>query len=277
MVNVTLCKAPSTDAESYGKSLASFEYVADSAKAFVLHFLFLVMLTMASSVSLLFKLLNGRLLIESMPLIQRLLQRGTGTPESVVQPGPVDSNISFPSSLPESAFLDILSALKPLPDFPQLLATANKQGQTLLHLAVDLRYRELVQKLIHWRVDLNVRDVNGFTALHVAYLCDDPFAISVLTAGGATPFILDELGRSPTGLTATIRGTSGMTTRNDVPPLVRPGPSAPFKFNPVPRSGSSRGPPLPAPRYSCSVEATVTPGHLARSPYVHGSLLKVLP
>jgi len=173
------------------------------------------MLTMASSASLLIKILSGRLLTESMPLIQELLQRDTGSPGPGVQPGPVDSNMSFPSSLPESAFLDILSALKPLPDFPQLLAIANEHGQTLLHLAVDLRYRELVQRLIHWGVDPNVRDVNGFTALHTAYLCDDPLVIGVLKAGGATPFILDELGRSPTGLTATIPGTSEMTTRND--------------------------------------------------------------
>jgi len=153
--------------------------------------------------------------MESMPLIQRLLQRDTGSPGSGVQPGLVDSNMTFHSSLPESAFLDILSALKPRPDFPQLLATANEHGQTLLHLAVDLRYRELVQKLIHWGVDPNIRDVNGFTALHAAYLCDDPFVIGVLKEGGATPFILDELGRSPTGLTATIPGTSGMTTNDD--------------------------------------------------------------
>ena len=143
-----------------------------------------------------------------MPLIQRLLQRDTG---SGIQPGPVDSNARLPSSLPESAILGILSALRPLPEFPQLLATVNEQGQTLLHLAVHLRYRELVQKLIYWGIDPNVRDVNGSTALHAAYLCGDPFVLDVLKAGGSTPFVLDELGRSPTEL----------TTRNDqkVPPL----------------------------------------------------------
>ena len=71
-----------------------------------------------------------------MSLIQRLLQRDAG-------PGvqPVDSNAPLPSPLPESAILDILSALKPLPDFSQLLATVNEHSQTL-HLAVHLRYRE---------------------------------------------------------------------------------------------------------------------------------------
>ncbi len=116
------------------------------------------------------------------------------------------------SSLPESAFIDILSVLEPLPEFPRLLATANEQGQTLLHLAIHLRYRDLVQKLIHWGVDPNVRDVNGFTALHAGYLCDDPFVVGFLEAEGATPFVLDELGRSPTELAGPFSSATGVTT-----------------------------------------------------------------
>ena len=116
-----------------------------------------------------------------------------------VEPGPLDSDMS---SLPEWAFLEILAALKPLPEFPRLLATVNEQGQTLLHLAVHLRYQELVQRLIHWGMDPNVRDVNGFTALHASYLCGDPFVVGFLEAEGATPFVLDGLGRSPTELAA---------------------------------------------------------------------------
>ena len=152
--------------------------------------------------------------MESMPLIQSLLQRDT---RSGVQSDPVDTN----ESIPESAFLDILSALEPLSDLPQLLATVNEHGQTLLHLAVHLRYRELVQKLIHWGINPNVMDVNGFTALHAAYLCDDPFVVYVLKTGGSTLFVLDELGRSPAELTAAIPSTSGNTTKNHhrVPPF----------------------------------------------------------
>jgi Ankyrin repeats (many copies) len=129
-------------------------------------------------------------------------------------PGPdIQTNMPLPSSFLESAFLDILSALEPLPDFPQRLATVNEQGQTLLHLAVHLRYWELVQKLIHWGIDPNVRDVNGFTAFHAASLCGDPFVVGVLKAGGATPFVLDNLGRPPTELTTAIPSTSRDTTR----------------------------------------------------------------
>ena len=147
-----------------------------------------------------------------MPLIQRLLQ---GDARSEVEPGPLDSDMPLRSSLPESAFLDILSALKPVPEFPRLLSTVNEQGQTLLHLAIHLQYRGLVQKLIHWGIDLNVRDVNGFTALHVGYLCDDLFVIGLLEAEGATPFVLDELGRSPTELAASVSSANGITTGED--------------------------------------------------------------
>ena len=161
------------------------------------------------------KLLNGKHLLESMPLIEQLLQRDAGSLGLEVEPGTLDSNTSLRSSLPESAFLGILSALKHLPDFSRLLATVNEQGQTLLHLAVHLRYRELVQKLIHWGIDPNIRDVNGFTALHAGYLCDDLFVVGFLEAEGATRFVLDEIGRSPTALAAFNSSVNGTTTKKD--------------------------------------------------------------
>ena len=148
------------------------------------------------------KQLNGNLLLEALPLIQGLVQQNTASHGPGVQGGPTDSNPVLPSSLSESDFVDILSALGPLPDFCDRLAMVNEQGQTLLHLAVHLRYRILVQKLIHWGIDTNVKDVSGSTALHAAYLCDDPFAITLLEQGGAEPFLLDKLGRTPNRLAA---------------------------------------------------------------------------
>jgi hypothetical protein len=150
-----------------------------------------------------------------MPLIQRLLQREAGSPTLEVEPGPLDSNMSLHSSLPESAFLDILAALRPLSEFPRLLATVNEEGQNLLHLAIHLRYRELAQKLIRWGIDLDVKDVNGFTALHAGYLCDDLLVVGMLEAKGAKPFVLDGLGRSPTELAASIPSANVITTGKD--------------------------------------------------------------
>ena len=153
-------------------------------------------------VSLLLKQLNGKLPMESMPLIQRLLQQDAASHGAGVQGGLADSNTVLPSPLSESAFVDILSAIEPLPDFDHRLAMVNEQGQTLLHLAIHLRYRTLVQKLVHWGIDINVKDVSGSTALHAAYLCDDLFTITLLERGDAEPSALDEVGRTSTELTA---------------------------------------------------------------------------
>ena len=158
------------------------------------------------------KLLNSK---NKLELIQRLFQSDAEAHALEVEPGLSGSNVLHRSSLPESAFLEILSALKPLAEFPRLLATVNEQGQTLLHLAIHLRYRELVQKLINLGIDPNVRDVNGFTALHAAYLCDDPFVVGFLEAEGASPFVLDELGRLPTDLGAPNSSENGITNRKD--------------------------------------------------------------
>ena len=96
----------------------------------------------------------------------------------------------------------------------------NEQGQNLLHLAVHLRYQTLVQKLVHWGIDVNVKDVNGSTALHAAYLCGDPFAVSLLEQAGAERFVPDELGRIPPELTpsaANINGDVAMKKEEIVP------------------------------------------------------------
>ena len=158
--------------------------------------------------------------MEAMPLIQRLLQQVAASHEAGVQGSPDDSNTVLPSTLSESAFVDILSALEPLPEFDHRLAMVNEQGQTLLHLAVHLRYRNLVQKLIYWGIDLSVKDVNGSTALHAAYLCDDLFVITLLEQGGAEPFVLDALGRNPIGfnaLTTIIDGDTSTDIEEIVP------------------------------------------------------------
>ena len=104
--------------------------------------------------------------------------------------------------LPELAFIETLSTMRSLPDFSQRLATVNEYGQTLLHLAVHLRYRKLVEQLVEWGVGLDVQDINGFTALHCAYLCEDDLVVTILKQGGAPVFIFDGLGRPPSDLLA---------------------------------------------------------------------------
>ena len=73
----------------------------------------------------------------------------------------------------------------------------NIYRQSLLHLAVHLRYRQLVQRLVDWGIDLDIKDVNGFTALHTAYLCGDPSITRTLEQHGTIQLSLDILGRPP--------------------------------------------------------------------------------
>jgi ankyrin repeat protein len=116
--------------------------------------------------------------MEAMPLIQKLLQRNDQGPRTDVH-----SDTSA-SSFPQSAFLDALAAFRSLPDFEQRLSTVNGHGQSLLHLAVHLRYPELVQRLVDWGVDLKIKDVNGFTALDAANLCNDASLVHILEKTG---------------------------------------------------------------------------------------------
>ena len=102
--------------------------------------------------------------------------------------------------LPESAFLDILSAIRFIPDFSQRLSTLNEYGQSLLHLAVHLRYRQLAEQLVEWGVRLDVQDINGFTPLHFACLCEDDLMVTILKRSGASMTISDALGRFPIDL-----------------------------------------------------------------------------
>ena len=126
----------------------------------------------------------------------RLQEGGTQGP-TIGPSDPIQSTTISPSSLPESVFIEILATFNSFPDFVQRLSTVNIHRQSLLHLAVHLRYRELVQKLVAWGIDLNIKDVNGFTALHTAYLCGDLSTIDTLERGGAIKLSLDILGRPP--------------------------------------------------------------------------------
>ena len=105
-----------------------------------------------------------------------------------------------PSSLPESVFLEVLNNIKGLADFQDRISTVNDYCQSLLHLAVHLQYRELAQNLVDCGIDINIKDVNGFTALHTAYLCEDAPIIQTLEQHGAIQLSLDKLGRPPVEL-----------------------------------------------------------------------------
>ena len=133
--------------------------------------------------------------MEAMPFIQKLLQRNTRGPRTEAHPDTFGSVTLPASSFPESAFLETLAALKTLPNFERQISTVNEHGQSLLHLAVHLRYRKVVQRLVGWGIDLNAKDVNGFTALDAAFLCNDSFIVHILEKRDPNALVLDGLGR----------------------------------------------------------------------------------
>ena len=132
------------------------------------------------------------------------MQQPTTRASDVVAPQRDGNDVEGSSTraLPELAFIETLSTIRSLPDFSQRLATVNEYGQTLLQLAVHLRYRKLVQQLVEWGVGLDVQDINGFTALHCAYLCEDDLLVTILKQSGASVSIFDALGRLPSDLLA---------------------------------------------------------------------------
>ena len=141
-------------------------------------------------------MLSGTLFTEVTPATQGLLRRSTQGP-TIECSDPTHLATIAPSLFPESAFIEVLTAFKSLPDFEQRLSMVNVYRQSMLHLAVHLRYRELVQRLVDWGIDLNIKDMNGFTALHTAYLCGDPLITRTLEHRGTIQLSLDILGRPP--------------------------------------------------------------------------------
>ena len=131
-----------------------------------------------------------------------LMQQPTTMPPDAVVSQRDDVEGSSTRVLPELAFIETLSTIRSLPDFSQRLATVNEYGQTLLHLAVHLRYRKLVQQLVEWSIGLDVQDINGSTVLHYAYLYEDDLLVTILKQGGASVSIFDALGRPTSDLLA---------------------------------------------------------------------------
>ena len=86
------------------------------------------------------------------------------------------------------------------PNWKQIVSSRNEYGQTMAHISVTLGYFRLLQHLSTWQIDLNIVDHMGSTALHYAYLFIQEECARLLIHSGAEPFILDDLGRSPSSL-----------------------------------------------------------------------------
>ena len=105
---------------------------------------------------------------------------------------------SFPRDVPiETGLLEALRHLQLRSNFGEIISTTNDWGQTLAHLSIFYGYASLLSSLVDWRINLTIADVNGFTALHYAYLKGDLDSIRILRRGGASETVVDKLGRTP--------------------------------------------------------------------------------
>ena len=100
----------------------------------------------------------------------------------------------------ETGLMEALSCLQARPNFHEIVSTTNDYHQTLAHLAILYDYPSLLGRLVEWRINLTIADVNGLTALHCAYMKGDPDVVRILRRGGASETVTDKLGRTPSEL-----------------------------------------------------------------------------
>ncbi|KAF8432917.1 hypothetical protein L210DRAFT_3710267 [Boletus edulis BED1] len=77
------------------------------------------------------------------------------------------------------------------------MSHCTSSGQTLLHLAVFLKFTSLTEFLIAHGVDLDARDRNRCTALHFAILVQSKECTRLLVVAGADLEIVNALGKTP--------------------------------------------------------------------------------
>ena len=110
--------------------------------------------------------------------------------------GGLTAHLHFQLEELEDLSIRFLSAYSKATNWKQVVSLQNKSGQTMAHIAVMLGYLRLLGSLIEWRIDLNLTDFNGSTALHYAFLCNESACAILLIRSGADELALDELGRS---------------------------------------------------------------------------------
>ena len=151
-------------------------------------------------------LTNNRL--HSIPILLRMEERGRPEYNPTIRAlvrmlegehAPHDSGDPQAGQI-ESSILEALLSLREITNFDDILSTSNDSNQTLAHLSILYGFRSLLRHLVEWRIDLTVADINGFTALHCAYLKEDRESIQILLRGGASSSIEDILGRVPRDL-----------------------------------------------------------------------------
>ena len=147
-------------------------------------------------------MLDGRSLETIFTSIQQRLEAAfgssTGANVHTTQEhgGGRSAHLDFQVEELEDVSIRFLSAHSKATNWKQIVSLQNDFGQTMAHIAVMLGYPRLLGFLIGWGIDFNLTDLNGSTALHYAFLCNESACAVLLIRSGADELALDELGRS---------------------------------------------------------------------------------
>jgi len=110
---------------------------------------------------------------------------------------PTNQSHSIGAGEMEGLIVQFLTSFANSSNWEKTISLVNEHRQTLAHLAVLFRYTTLLDKVAEWGINVDVQDMNGFTALHCAYLCGDLESAGILKGYGADEDVRDNLGRRP--------------------------------------------------------------------------------
>jgi hypothetical protein len=130
--------------------------------------------------------------------VQNVSENGRAILHRITHPSqPMNPSFSTAASEMEALTVRLLAPFTTSPSWENSVSFVNEHHQTLAHLAVLFRYTTLLDKVAQWGINVDVQDVNGFTALHCAYLCGDLDSVRILKGYGADEDVQDCLGRRP--------------------------------------------------------------------------------
>ena len=100
----------------------------------------------------------------------------------------------------ETAIIQALAPLQDTLDPGRVISKTNDYKQTLTHFVIHFGYTNLLRRLVGWKIDSAIADVNGLMVLHCAYKTGDRASVGLLLEQGESEVVLDTLGRAPSRL-----------------------------------------------------------------------------
>ena len=108
-----------------------------------------------------------------------------------------------------------LSKVKDLINRGADVNTKDKNGKTILHIAIENNYEDIVKFLIQNKADVNIKDNDGNTPLHLAVKNGNDFIVKLLLKAGAKKDIKNNEGKTPLDLAKEINNIEILKLLNE--------------------------------------------------------------